>query len=167
MSRRLAGADFQHDVDRGGNYGGTTLVPVLSPSYYSNGADPSNTSKKKSGALPHYRQESIVRALAYVVLFIDRKNLYICRMPTISGRPHQWASRFFESLARPDEWFDLFDRLPGIHLYVKDAESRFVRANQVVCDVVGVAAPGTSWVAPTLIFSHPPSQPSMSPRTDG
>ncbi len=62
-------------------------------------------------------------------------------MPSISGRPGPWASRFFESLARPDEWFDLFDRLPGIHLYVKDAESRFVRANQALCDVVGVAAP--------------------------
>lgn len=62
-------------------------------------------------------------------------------MPPISGLTQQWASQFFEGLARPDEWFDLFDRLPGIYLYVKDAEGRFVRANQVVCDVVGVGGP--------------------------
>ncbi len=55
--------------------------------------------------------------------------------------PKQWAQNFFASLARPDELFDLFDSLPGIYLYVKDADSRFVRANQVVCKVVGAASP--------------------------
>lgn len=62
-------------------------------------------------------------------------------MPAISGRRQQWVSNFFESLVRPDEWFDLFDRLPGIHLYAKDTEGRFVRANQVLCDLLGVARP--------------------------
>jgi len=56
-------------------------------------------------------------------------------------KPQEWAQTFFKSLSRPDELFDLFDALPGIYLYVKDSESRFVRANQVVCDVVGVATP--------------------------
>jgi AraC-like DNA-binding protein len=55
--------------------------------------------------------------------------------------PGQWASEFFGRLSRADELFDLFDPLPGIYLYVKDVESRFVRANQVVCDVVGAASP--------------------------
>lgn len=62
-------------------------------------------------------------------------------MPPLSRRRQQWASDFFGSLARPDEWFDLFDRLSGIHLYVKDAAGRFVRANQGLCDLLGVAAP--------------------------
>jgi AraC-like DNA-binding protein len=72
---------------------------------------------------------------------MHRSFLYIRRMPPISGSRRQWASDFFESLARPDEWFDLFDRLPGISLYVKDTEGHFVRTNQVLCDLVGVAKP--------------------------
>ncbi|MBA4187795.1 MAG: AraC family transcriptional regulator [Planctomycetaceae bacterium] len=62
-------------------------------------------------------------------------------MARILDKPHEWAQQFFAGLARPDELFDLFDPLPGIYLYVKDVESRFVRANQVVCDVVGAVSP--------------------------
>jgi AraC-like DNA-binding protein len=62
-------------------------------------------------------------------------------MAAVSDNPEQLARRFFASLERPDELFDLFDPLPGIYLYVKDCESRFMRGNQVVCDVVGVASP--------------------------
>jgi AraC-like DNA-binding protein len=62
-------------------------------------------------------------------------------MAAVSDNPEQLARRFFASLERPDELFDLFDPLPGIYLYVKDCDSRFMRGNQVVCDVVGVASP--------------------------
>jgi AraC-like DNA-binding protein len=50
-----------------------------------------------------------------------------------------WASEFLARLDRPDALFDLFDPLPGIYLYIKDAESRFIRGNRVVCQVVGVS----------------------------
>ena len=71
-----------------------------------------------------------------------RDNLYICRMATTEdGGGAAWAERFFRDLARPDALFDLFDSLPGIYLYVKDRESRFVRGNRVICEVVGVAEP--------------------------
>jgi AraC-like DNA-binding protein len=62
-------------------------------------------------------------------------------MSGIPPQPDVWARRFLESLERPDWLFDLFDPLPGIYLYVKDRDSRFVRANRVVCDVVGAADP--------------------------
>lgn len=53
----------------------------------------------------------------------------------------RWQDKFFKSLARPRTLLDLFDTIPGVYMYIKDAESRFVRANRVVCDVVGVAHP--------------------------
>jgi AraC-like DNA-binding protein len=53
----------------------------------------------------------------------------------------QWQDEFFKRLARPRTLLDLFDTIPGVYMYIKDAESRFVRANRVVCDVVGVAHP--------------------------
>lgn len=71
----------------------------------------------------------------------DRGNLYDCRMAPRPDNPQHWSEQFFKGLARPDEMLDLFDHLPGIFLYVKDAQSRFVRGNQVVCDVVGVPTP--------------------------
>jgi AraC-like DNA-binding protein len=62
-------------------------------------------------------------------------------MTSLPRDRREWSNQFFRDLERPGEWFDLFDPLPGIYLYVKDAESRFVRANQVVCDVVGARSP--------------------------
>lgn len=44
---------------------------------------------------------------------------------------------FLELLAEPLSLLQLFEFLPQVYMYVKDIESRFVRANQVVCDVVG------------------------------
>ena len=52
-----------------------------------------------------------------------------------------WRDEFFESLARPTSLLDLLDVIPGVYMYVKDVESRFVRANQVVCEVVGAKHP--------------------------
>lgn len=48
-----------------------------------------------------------------------------------------WQRDFLESLAEPLSVLQLFEFLPQVYMYVKDVESRFVRANQVVCDVVG------------------------------
>lgn len=48
---------------------------------------------------------------------------------------------FFTRLSRPRDILSLFDFIPGVYMYIKDAESRFVRANRVVCDVVGVSDP--------------------------
>ncbi|MFO0826415.1 MAG: AraC family transcriptional regulator [Gemmataceae bacterium] len=56
-------------------------------------------------------------------------------------KPADWAEEFFGGLSRPDELLDLFDHLPGIYLYVKDTDGRYVRANHVVCAVVGVKTP--------------------------
>lgn len=57
--------------------------------------------------------------------------------------PNQEAiqDRFFKQLSRQRDLLDLFDSIPGVYMYIKDAESRFIRANRVVCDVVGVADP--------------------------
>lgn len=48
-----------------------------------------------------------------------------------------WQLTFMESLSEPLSLLQLFEFLPQVYMYVKDVESRFVRANQVVCDVVG------------------------------
>ena len=53
----------------------------------------------------------------------------------------EWQDRFFRQLARPRTLLDLFDIIPDVYMYIKDRESRFVRANRVVCDVVGVDHP--------------------------
>jgi len=55
--------------------------------------------------------------------------------------PLGWQNQFFKQLARPRTLLDLFDFIPGVYMYIKDVDSRFVRANRVVCDVVGVAHP--------------------------
>jgi len=58
-----------------------------------------------------------------------------------SPMPSDWARQFFESLDKTSSLLDLFDELPGVYMYIKDSESRFVRANRVVCEVVGVPDP--------------------------
>ena len=55
--------------------------------------------------------------------------------------PEQWQDQFFSDLERPRNLLDLFDLLPGVYMYIKDLDSRFVRANRVVAEVVGVDDP--------------------------
>ena len=62
-------------------------------------------------------------------------------MSEVINNPRGWQDQFFRQLAAPRTLLDLFDFLPGVYMYIKDVESRFVRANRVVCDVVGVANP--------------------------
>lgn len=45
---------------------------------------------------------------------------------------------FFQSLANPLDLLQLFEFLPEVYHYVKDADGRYMRANRVVCRVVGV-----------------------------
>lgn len=56
---------------------------------------------------------------------------------TRQGDDSKWQRRFLESLAEPFDLLQLFEFVPQVYMYVKDANSRFVRANQVVCGVVG------------------------------
>ena len=71
----------------------------------------------------------------------SREKLYICRMAKNLKDPVRWQDAFFERLVRPRSLLDLFDAIPGVYMYIKDAKSRFVRANRVVCDVVGADDP--------------------------
>lgn len=53
----------------------------------------------------------------------------------------QWQDEFFKRLTRPRTLLDLFDVIPGVSMYIKDTESRWVRSNRSVCEVVGVEHP--------------------------
>lgn len=57
------------------------------------------------------------------------------------SEPSKWQDDFFKQLARPRTLLDLFDVIPNVYMYIKDVQSRFVRANRVVCDVVGEEHP--------------------------
>ncbi|MEO2019571.1 MAG: AraC family transcriptional regulator [Fuerstiella sp.] len=49
-----------------------------------------------------------------------------------------WQKKFFKSLGEPPALLELFEFLPQIYMYVKDCDGRYLRANRVVCRVVGV-----------------------------
>lgn len=53
----------------------------------------------------------------------------------------QWQDQFFKRLARPHTLLDLLDVIPGVSMYIKDTDSRWVRANRSVCEVVGAGHP--------------------------
>jgi len=62
-------------------------------------------------------------------------------MPLQTNKPDPFQDKFFERLSQPLQLLDLFDVIPSVYMYVKDADSRFVRANRVVCEVVGASEP--------------------------
>ncbi|WDI41057.1 AraC family transcriptional regulator [Bremerella sp. P1] len=45
---------------------------------------------------------------------------------------------FFAAISNPIDLLQLFEFLPEVYHYVKDSEGRYMRANRVVCRVVGV-----------------------------
>ncbi|EGF25833.1 AraC family transcriptional regulator [Rhodopirellula baltica] len=49
-----------------------------------------------------------------------------------------WRTDLFDSIANPMACLELFDYLPQVYMYVKAADGRYLRANRVVCRVVGV-----------------------------
>ena len=57
-----------------------------------------------------------------------------------SSSPHwpTFAQEFFESLAQPPALLELFDFLPEVYMYVKDRDSRFLRVNRYVCQLLGI-----------------------------
>jgi AraC-like DNA-binding protein len=50
----------------------------------------------------------------------------------------KWRADVFDSIENPLKCLDLFDFLPQVYMYVKAADGRYLRANRVVCRVVGV-----------------------------
>ena len=81
-------------------------------------------------------------AFAAQLVLQERRNLlYIRRMSIFLQDPAAWQDQFFKQLARPRSLLDLFDVIPGVYMYIKDSEGRFVRANRVVCEVVGASDP--------------------------
>lgn len=53
----------------------------------------------------------------------------------------KWQERFFLSLARPNSLLDLFDNLPGVSLFVKDAQGKYARINQSMAEMFGIDDP--------------------------
>ncbi|MEZ6118735.1 MAG: AraC family transcriptional regulator [Pirellulaceae bacterium] len=49
--------------------------------------------------------------------------------------------RFLKQLAGPSRLLELFDAIPGVCLYLKDVDSRFMQVNRVVCELVGANNP--------------------------
>lgn len=72
------------------------------------------------------------------VLAIPRRLLYDPRMPKTASNHSKKQERFFSSLANPIDLLQLFEFLPEVYHYVKDKDGRYMRANRVVCRVVGV-----------------------------
>ena len=83
----------------------------------------------------------IMRRHARRILQKSRTSLYICRMAKTTLSSRDFQDQFFKQLAAPRELLTLFDFIPGVYMYIKDVDSRFVRANRVVCDVVGASDP--------------------------
>ena len=90
----------------------------------------------KNGNLLHkwgLVETQLLRTVAVIILTVVG--------PVELQKPQVWQDRFFKQLAHPLTLLELFDTIPHVYMYIKDTESRFVRANRVVCDVVGVGHP--------------------------
>lgn len=61
-------------------------------------------------------------------------------MPAPSDVSVDEQTAFFAALANPADLLQLFDALPEVYHYVKDTQGRYLRANRMVCRVVGVAS---------------------------
>jgi AraC-like DNA-binding protein len=59
--------------------------------------------------------------------------LYLSRMKT-------WLA-WWDSVAEPAQWLDLFDNLPNVYFYAKDLQHRFMRVNQATCELHGCRSP--------------------------
>jgi AraC-like DNA-binding protein len=55
--------------------------------------------------------------------------------------PQAQQDAFFARLSNPRSLLGLFDVVPGVYLYIKDIDGRFILGNQTVCEVVGVDRP--------------------------
>ena len=50
----------------------------------------------------------------------------------------KWRRQFFRSIDESLSLLELFEFLPQVYMYVKDRDGRYLKANRVVCRVVGV-----------------------------
>jgi AraC-like DNA-binding protein len=72
------------------------------------------------------------------VLAIPGQFLYNPRMPRKPACSNTQRDAFFMQIANPIDLLQLFEFLPEVYHYVKDRQGRYMRANRVVCRVVGV-----------------------------
>ena len=72
------------------------------------------------------------------VLVIPCQFLYNPRMPRQSDSSETEQDAFFTAISNPIDLLQLFEFLPEVYHYVKDKQGRYMRANRVVCRVVGV-----------------------------
>jgi AraC-like DNA-binding protein len=59
-------------------------------------------------------------------------------MPEIPPKIQHWRTKLFDRIENPLDCLDLFDFLPQVYMYAKAADGRYLRANRVVCRVIGV-----------------------------
>ena len=59
-------------------------------------------------------------------------------MPKLDRSTETWRRQFFRSIEDSLALLELFECLPQIYMYVKDCDGRYLKANRVVCRVVGV-----------------------------
>ncbi len=62
---------------------------------------------------------------------------------------------WWDSVAEPNQWLDVFDNLPNVYFYAKDLEHRFVRVNQATCELHGCRL-AHEMVGRTDFDFHPP-----------
>lgn len=60
-------------------------------------------------------------------------------MKEMNPKTAKWQQQFFRSIESPLSLMELFEFLPQAYVYVKDLEGRYLKANRVVCRVVGVS----------------------------
>jgi AraC-like DNA-binding protein len=59
-------------------------------------------------------------------------------MAEIAPDTEKWRTHVFARIESPLDCLDLFDYLPQVYMYVKSVDGRYLRANRVVCRVMGV-----------------------------
>lgn len=59
-------------------------------------------------------------------------------MTEIDRATAKWRRQFFRSIDESLSLLELFEFLPQVYMYVKDRDGRYLKANRVVCRVVGV-----------------------------
>ena len=72
-------------------------------------------------------------------------------MPNPLQSPGKLRQAFFEQLGDEQAFVELYDHLPAVYFFVKDAEGRFIYVNQALKKVLGKQEQFTAAMAKTLI----------------
>lgn len=59
-------------------------------------------------------------------------------MTALDRATEKWRRQFFRSIDDALALLELFEFLPQVYMYVKDRDGRYLKANRVVCRVIGV-----------------------------